>query len=62
MTNEKFNNYDVFRSFLVENADYEGYFELPVIRTSSLYPKKLVSVSKEWQEYETILTAGLGWR
>ena len=27
MQNEKFNNYDVFHSFLVENADYEGYFE-----------------------------------
>ncbi len=35
MTTEKFNNnYDVFHSFLVENADYDGYFELPIIRTS----------------------------
>ena len=46
MKNKKFNSYDVFHSFLVENADYEGYFELPVIKTSSLMPEKLVPFSK----------------
>lgn len=46
MTDEKFNNYDVFRSYLVENADYEGYFELPVIKTSDLLPNKVVTFSK----------------
>ena len=40
MTNEKLNNGDVFRSFLVENADYDGDFELPKIKTSSLIPEK----------------------
>ena len=56
MTNEKFNNYDVFRSFLVENADYEGYFELPVIRTSNFIPEKLVPFSKAmektWNDFD----------
>lgn len=46
MTDKKFNNYDVFRSYLVENADYEGYFELPVIMTSNLLPNKVVTFSK----------------
>ena len=46
MKKEKFNNYDVFHSFLVENADYEGYFELPVIKTSNLMPEKLMPFSK----------------
>lgn len=40
MTNEKLNTGDVFRSFLVENADYDGDFELPKIKTSSLIPEK----------------------
>ncbi len=47
MTDVQFNNnYDAFHSYLVENADYEGYFELPVIRTSNLIPEKLVPFSK----------------
>ena len=46
MTNEKLNNGDVFRSFLVENADYDGDFELPKIRTSSLIPEKY---NRLWQ-------------
>ena len=47
MQNEKFNrNYDVFNSFLVCNADYDGYIELPKIRTSRLLPKKLIPFSK----------------
>ena len=37
MTNKQFNsNYDVFHSFLVEDADYEGYIELPKIKTSNI--------------------------
>ncbi len=40
------NNYDVFHSFLVENADYDGYFELPVIRTSNQLPNKVITFSK----------------
>ena len=56
MQNEKFNNYDVFHSFLVENADYEGYFELPVIKTSKLIPEKLVpfskAMSKTWNDFD----------
>ena len=47
MTNEQFNNnYDVFHSFLVENADYDGCFELQKIKTSDLIPKKVVTFSK----------------
>lgn len=47
MDAEKFNNnYDVFNSFLVKNADYEGYIELPKIRTSDLLPDKLIPFSK----------------
>ncbi len=57
MTSKKFNNnYDVFHSYLVENADYEGYIELPIIKTSSSIPDKLVTfsnaVSKAWEDYD----------
>ena len=56
MTNEKLNNYDVFHSFLVENADYEGYIELPKIKTSNFIPEKLVSfskaMSKTWTDFD----------
>lgn len=56
MTKEKFNNYDVFRSFLVANADYDGYFEIPVIRTSELLPDKVVTfskaMSKTWKDFD----------
>lgn len=59
MTNEKFNNYDVFRSFLVENADYEGYFELPVIRTSNFIPENWYRFQRQWQKHGMISTVGL---
>ena len=57
MTNQKFNNnYDVFHSFLVENADYDGYFELPVIRTSDHLPDKVITfskaMSKTWDDFD----------
>ncbi len=55
MTIEKFKNYDVFRSFLVENADYDGYLELPVIKTSDFIPNKIIpfskAMSKTWTDY-----------
>ena len=41
---------DVFRSFLVHNADYAGYIELPKIRTSSLLPEKVVTFSKAMRQ------------
>ncbi len=35
--------HDVFRGFLVKDADYSGFFELPVIKTSDIIPDKVVS-------------------
>ena len=56
MNNEKFNNYDVFHAFLVENADFDGYIELPVIKTSDKLPKKVVTFSKAmtklWTDFD----------
>ena len=56
MNNEKFNNYDVFHAFLVENADFDGYIELPVIKTSDKLPKKVVAFSKamtkSWTDFD----------
>ena len=57
MTKETFKkNYDVFNAFLVENAEYEGYIELPKIRTSNLLPEKLVTfsvaMSRTWKDYD----------
>lgn len=57
MKNVQFNNiYDVFHSFLVENADYDGYYELPVIRTSDHLPDKVITfskaMSKTWDDFD----------
>ena len=57
MTNVQFNNnYDVFHAFLVENADYDGYYELPVIRTSDHLPDKVIifskAMSKTWDDFD----------
>ena len=56
MNNEKFNNYDVFHAFLVENADFDGYIELPVIKTSDKLPEKVVTfskaMSKSWTDFD----------
>ena len=56
MNNEKFNNYDVFHAFLVENAEFDGYIELPVIKTSDKLPKKVVTFSKamtkSWTDFD----------
>lgn len=56
MNNEKINNYDVFHAFLVENADFDGYIELPVIKTSDELPEKVVAfskaMSKSWSDFD----------
>ena len=57
MRNVQFNNnYDVFHAFLVENADYDGYYELPVIRTSDHLPDKVITfskaMSKTWDDFD----------
>ena len=47
MTDEKFNNnYDVFRAYLVENAEYAGKLELPCVSTSDILPNELITFSK----------------
>ncbi len=38
--------HDVFHSFLVENAEYDGYFEFPKLKTSDKLPEKVVTLSK----------------
>ena len=57
MNNEKFNNYDVFHAFLVEDADFDGYIELPVIKTSNELPEKVVTfskaMSKSWTDFDS---------
>ena len=57
MTNVQFNNnYDVFHAFLVENADYDGCYELPIIRTSDHLPDKVITfskaMSKTWDDFD----------
>ena len=37
---------DVFRAFLVKNADYDGKIEIPVIRPEYSTPNKLIKFSK----------------
>ncbi len=37
---------DVFHSYLVHNAKYDGYIEIPVIKPISLLPNRLISFSK----------------
>lgn len=39
-------NYDVFKAFLVENAEYDGILELPIIKTSNFIPNKVITFSK----------------
>lgn len=47
MNTEKFEkNYDVFNSFLVRDAEYSGYIELPKIKTSEKLPSELITFSK----------------
>lgn len=37
---------DVFRSFLVENAEYCGKIEIPKLKTSDEIPTKVITFSK----------------
>ena len=46
MKDGQFNNYDVFHAFLVQGADYDGYFEMPKVKTSDKLPCKVVTFSK----------------
>ncbi len=57
MTSKQFNdNYDVFHAFLVDNASFDGYIELPVIKTSDELPEKIVTFSKamsnSWSDFD----------
>ena len=45
--------YDVFKAFLVENADYTGSIELPCIKTSDCLPKKVIPFSKAMERRTT---------
>ena len=49
-------NYDVFNSFLVSNAEYDGNMEMPRIRTSKEVPNKIVTFSKamsqKWNDFD----------
>jgi len=42
--------------FLVENADYDGCFELPAIKTSNILPQKVVvfsrAMSAKWKDFD----------
>lgn len=57
---QKFNNekkqqpasIDVFHAFLVENAEYAGIEEIPVIKTSKLLPEKVITFSKALKNKE----------
>lgn len=54
MTKEKLRRrYDVFHSFLVENADYVGKYEMPVIKTSDNIPKNVITFSKAMERKTT---------
>ncbi len=48
--------HDVFHSFLVENAEYDGYFEFPKLKTSDALPEKVITfskaMSKTWQDFD----------
>ena len=50
---EKFNTLDVFHAFLVENAEYDGRIELPVLRTSNSIPDRIVTFSKAMAKERT---------
>ena len=51
MTEEQFNKrYDVFHSKLVANADYDGCFEMPKIRTSNQIPNNVMLFSRAVSE------------
>lgn len=37
---------DVFHAFLVKNADYEGYDEIPVLQPTYILPNRIITFSK----------------
>ena len=37
---------DVFKTFLIENANFQGWLEIPVIKNNGEVPNKLISFSK----------------
>lgn len=39
-------NNDIFNSFLVRDAEYDGEMELPVLRTSDMLPEGVITFSK----------------
>ncbi len=41
---------DVFRAFLVERADYDGYLELPKLKTSEFLPQKVIPFSRAMEQ------------
>ncbi len=43
---------DVFNAFLVENAQFEGYLDIPVILYGNYKPKKLIAFSKAMRTTE----------
>ncbi len=49
-------DYDVFRAFLVEKAEYGGNIELPIIKTSDYLPGKIITFSKamseKWNDFD----------
>ncbi len=53
MNSEKLNNNDVFRAFLVQNADYDGRIELPCFHTSDKLPNRLIPFSKAMERTNT---------
>ncbi len=54
MLHKKLNNkQDVFHSFLVRDADYDGYYELPCIKTSDKIPDRVISFSKAMERNTT---------
>lgn len=48
---------DVFRSFLVKNATYDGNCEIPCIHTSDLLPEKVIAFSmiKNSRQYDAFV-------
>ena len=57
METVKFNKgYDVFHSQLVQDAKYDGYYELPKINTSSELPLKVIpfstAISRNWNDFD----------
>ena len=57
LTMPKLAEKDVFNSFLVRNATYDGKEEIPRITTSNLIPEKVITFSKarNKQEYGRML-------